>query len=479
MKILFGVTFFYGSLFLFWTGTTTWNLYEWHDQQRIAQICLLFIIFLSQIILLREKDCDGKITFPFFPSALSSVLLIGFVICGLASSVQAKFMAWAFLEWALLFLMFLGAGMIVRFRRVDESQFDRRLLILIVIVCVLYLFGFLGRYATLFSGLPLRVWDMFFGFANLRFFGQFQTMTLPLLTVLVMATSSALKRWSSFTMMGGWWMLSIASGTRGTWLAMAVAMTAVWLIGRPIGRSWVRWQFAAIAAGLMLYGLMFFAIPTLLDNQPKLINRLPALSNLSLRDVLWVEAWHMICAHPWFGIGPMQFAAQPNGIGAHPHNAVLQIAAEWGLPAMLMLSVFIVIGFCQFVNYLRRQSDEISFDNALSVALFGSLVAAGAQSLVDGVIVMPYSQVTLMVLAGWAIGICSSSSALKLNETSVSCSRWKEIAFQGFSALLLGIVMVQALPDVPYLPERTQHYSDAHPGQRLLPRFWQQGWINE
>ncbi|GGI54146.1 hypothetical protein GCM10011430_13200 [Oxalicibacterium solurbis] len=241
----------------------------------------------------------------------------------------------------------------------------------------------------------------------------------------------------------------------------------------------MRWQLAAIAAGLMLYGLMFFAIPTLLDNPPKLINRLPALSNLSLRDVLWVEAWHIICAHPWLGVGPMQFAAQPNGVGAHPHNAVLQIAAEWGLPALLMLSTLIVIGFRQFVIYLRRQSDEISFANVLSFALFASLVAAGAQSLVDGVIVMPYSQVTLMVLTGWAIGICPSSSKQNLRSVSVTSKRWIEFSLLGFSALLLGIVMAQALPDVPYLPERMQHYSDVHPGQRFFPRFWQQGWINE
>ncbi|HWV62468.1 MAG TPA: hypothetical protein VN019_02520, partial [Oxalicibacterium sp.] len=92
---------------------------------------------------------------------------------------------------------------------------------------------------------------------------------------------------------------------------------------------------------------------------------------------------------------------------------------------------------------------------------------------------MPYSQVTLMVLAGWTIGICSSSSASKSNETSVSFSRWKGIAFLGFSALLLGIVIVLAAPDVPHLQERMQRYTDTYHTTYFNPRFWQQGWINE
>lgn len=472
---------FYFSLFFYWFTTTNWNIYGWHDQQRIAQIIFLLILFIciAFIIFFSKQGKNSIFINPWSFRRQFTILFLGFSCWGGLSATLCQFLHWALLEWALLLCFCMGVFAIAQLRQININQFDWVVLSILVSVCALYLFAFIGRYATLFTGFPLRVWDMFSGFANIRFFGQFQTMTLPLLAVAVITARSAWIRHTSFVMLSSWWTLSIASGTRGTWLAIATAIVIVWLIGRPAGRNWVRWQIAGIAAGLALYGFMFFAVPALLGNQPQLINRLPTLASLSLRDILWAEAWKMIYAHPWFGIGPMHFAAVPNDIGAHPHNAVLQIAAEWGIPALLMLSTIVAMGFHCFVKHLKAQSNETSFDNLLAVALFASLVAAGVQSLVDGVMVMPYSQVTLMVLAGWAVGICVSSSVLKRKGAWTIFARWKEVAFFGFSVFLLGMVIVLTLPDVPHLQNRIRHYADTHHTAYFHPRFWQQGWINE
>lgn len=480
---------FYFSLMLYLLVTISLNIYGWHDQQRIAQLGLLFILLASHVVcrgVLLSHRARGRGLAEAFPSfsSLSVLLVTGFVLCGLASAILACFPRWALLEWALLLSASFGALGVAQLRQVDSVQFDRAVLLVLASVCVFYLLGFLGRYAVLFAGLPLRVWDMFTGFANLRFFGQFQTMTLPLLTVAVICAQSTLHRWSAFALLSGWWMLSITSGTRGTWLALAVAFVAVWLLGRQSGRSLVRWQLAGIAVGLILYVLLFFAMPYALGNVPELINRLPAFTSLSLRDVLWTEAWRMICAHPLLGVGPMHFAAVPNGVGAHPHNAVLQIAAEWGVPAMLMLLALVAIGFWRFVKMLCATKDEISFGNVLRFALFAALVAAATQSLVDGVIVMPYSQVMLMVIAGWSMGIydesyASSKKGIPIPSLSFVSVCWKATALIGVAALLFGTVIVLALPDVPHLQERMQRYIDVHHSTYFLPRFWQQGWIDE
>lgn len=464
-------------------GSITWNLYGWHDQQRIAELGLLCILFVLAhgcgvpFSVCRNDARFAAFSFPFF----SPALFAGTALSGLASVIHAHWPHWALLEWALLLSLYIGTFFVAGLRQQNGVQFDRAILLIIISICVFYLFGFFGRYATVFAGLPLRVWDMFTGFANLRFFGQFQTMTLPLLTVGVMRGGSPLERRGAFGLLAGWWMLSIACGTRGTWLAMGAALMAVYFIGRRTGQIWVRCQVSGIAAGLGLYGLLFLVIPRLMGGEFDLINRLPELGSLSHRDVLWMGAWRMICEHPWLGVGPMHFAAIPNGIGAHPHNAVLQIAAEWGVPALLILLSGVAVGYYRFALILRTSDDQPSFPQILRLSLFAALVAAATQSLVDGIIVMPYSQVTLMVIAGWSMGMCSAESATQVEHVTslTAATRWKGTVLITTQFSLLAIVLLLALPDVPHLPDRMRRYTAAHHTEYFLPRFWQQGWINE
>ena len=485
------VSLVYFTFLLYLFGTTHWYIYGWHDQQRILQVGLLVVLFLMWSVCrvaYRFSPCDESrasiiLDFPL----LHIMLFAGFALFGLTSALLAAYPHWALLEWALLLSICLGAVHVAEFRRVNEYLFDRIVLLIIIGVCALYFLGFMARYATLFAGVPLRVWDMFSGFSNIRFFGQFQTMTLPLLAVAVMCAQSPLRKWSAFGLLSCWWMLSIASGTRGTWLAMFVALTVVWLIGRRLARSWISWQVLAIVTGLILYGVLFFAIPCVFGEQLETINRLPALTSLSARDVLWARAWQMIVVHPLLGFGPMHFATEPNGIGAHPHNSILQIGAEWGIPALLMSLSLIVVGLYRLVKVLRMRGEDASLANVLAMSLFAALVAAATQSLVDGVIVMPYSQVMLMLIVGWSMSVCNatlvSSPSIAfppaLGATQTDSARWPEVLFGGIAVVLLALLIILALPDVPYLHEKMQQYRDLHHGTLFLPRFWQQGWIDE
>ena len=62
---------------------------------------------------------------------------------------------------------------------------------------------------------------------------------------------------------------------------------------------------------------------------------------LTSREVSWNRSWSGF-SHPLLGIGPMQFAALRSQVGAHPHNWPIQIAAEWGFPATVILLVLII-----------------------------------------------------------------------------------------------------------------------------------------
>lgn len=80
-------------------------------------------------------------------------------------------------------------------------------------------------------------------------------------------------------------------------------------------------------------------------------------SPASSRTVLWWRAWELVAAHPFLGVGPLHFAHDSAALNlpAHPHNWVMQIGAEWGLPALLvdgLLSGLIVMPVSQLLIVL-------------------------------------------------------------------------------------------------------------------------------
>ena len=90
--------------------------------------------------------------------------------------------------------------------------------------------------------------------------------------------------------------------------------------------------------------------------------------------------------------------------------------------------------------------------------------------MVDGVTVMPNSQVWLALLIGWLMALhvwrAPATPALPLG--------WE--IWKGLSVLAVGLLIVIALRDVPHIAQAQQQYLGAE-GDHLQPRFWAQGVI--
>jgi hypothetical protein len=114
----------------------------------------------------------------------------------------------------------------------------------------------------------------------------------------------------------------------------------------------------------------------------------------------------LIAEHPWLGVGPMHFAHYSGHlhIAAHPHDWLLQVAAEWGIPALLALLVAVAFG----IRALWRAGAQIGQDDAGNQAIFTALLVGAAAILVDGLVsgifVMPQSQLAIALYLGCAIG---------------------------------------------------------------------------
>lgn len=424
--------------------------FSWHDQQRTYQLVLLGVA--ATLAIYRPIVSLS----PLASALVAIVLCLGFVSVWLA-----EIPLWALKEWgryAGLAILVLLLGSVAR-----KPKITIAVLGLIASIGFIHAFQFVVYYSAAFiSGLQVLQADLLFnGFSNPRFFAQFQILLMPVLAFFALHLRQS-KPVISVLLIGALavqWCIALTLGGRGLWLGLAVS-TAVLLMVAP--RYWrlVAVQAGAGLLGALLFILLFYLIPAWLDIAPDLRDNLR--TSLSGRDQIWLWAWEMAQANPWLGVGPMHFSAVYNPIAAHPHQVVLQWAAEWGLPATVMALALGLWGMLFGISRLRNgEVDNTSA--ALWLAIAGALVLAQ----VDGVFVMPYSETWLAILIGLALARWSASGEAR------PAQRWFLRALAVPVILIVGNVLIN---DVPTLPQDSEaHMTKHHTG--WTPRFWGQGWI--
>ena len=443
---------------------------NWHDQQRIMQIFLFSFISVTALIFTFSSSSDSQSS---FYKKKDVIIFLAFSLSGLLSVFFSKYWGNALLEWALVCIAIMSAAYIAKVRVVANDSFDRWAVTAINFTFLFYLVGLIARFLAVIGGQPIIVGNLLDGFSNIRFFGQYLTFTLPFLALMIFNAKSLIDSFAGFCALGLGWMVCIASGTRGSWLALGFATIIVFFLNRKPARLWVKYQVFGCVSGLLAYLLFFFYLPSLFSVETTLQNRLSNITTLSLREVIWERALVVIMDSPVLGAGPMHFAAYNNGVGAHPHNSLLQIAAEWGLPAMSLVLVVAIYALSKWVPSIGK-NEEVSFHSMVDIALFAAVVAAMVQSLVDGVIVMPYSQVLLIFIGGWAWGKYRSDNPVA-GENNFYVGK-KPVFVLVF--LVVGMLFY-CVPQIGQLVEREEAFKLKHQTSHFHPRFWRQGWIDQ
>nr|WP_248804692.1 O-antigen ligase family protein [Pseudomonas sp. MWU13-2100] len=311
---------------------------------------------------------------------------------------------------------------------------------------------------------------MITGFSNKRFYGQFQTFTLPLLALpLLLSTTKRSTQVWVFSLLSLWWLIAVTGGTRGTWLGMGVAACVLFICGHS-GKRWITWQLPAVVVGVTLYWLLFSVLTGYLGIEVSNFASDRLTTSLSGRGPIWQQAWDMIRERPWLGFGPMHFADIHNPVAAHPHQAILQWASEWGIPSTLLVMWLVGRGLWATFRLIRERSTSDDPTDLLRLCLFASLIGALTQSMVDGVIVMPYSQLWLSLVVGWLMALhVWKGEPAKPN----AFIHWSWMGISTAAVLFLVYVVIR---DVPHLDERNKLYQQQY-GGHFQPRFWTQGVI--
>ena len=180
---------------------------------------------------------------------------------------------------------------------------------------------------------------------------------------------------------------------------------------------------------------------------------------------LWSVALDLVLKHPIFGVGPMQYVWH-YPTNAHPHNSLLQLASEWGLPATLIILLISVYGIHKWLTRFNKNKliSSNKSDANLTILLFFTVVANFVYSLVDAVIVMPISQVMMFITIGLMIGHYLYGNI-------------PEISKSLFRPIIAGIVLISLA--ISTLPEITQGISGSEKGfsmgySAIGPRFWRE-----
>lgn len=440
------------------TSLIHWSLTNsWLDQQRIAELVLVLCACLSFALAGFSK-----------PVNRAELVITTIFILGVASSLLAEYPLWAMKEWAKCLGLYLLAYWVAR--QYSHAAGKYFLGLVMLIISALLAVQFLAFYASAFiSGTYNIDPDLLYsGFDNPRFYGQVMVMLLPMLAWYTLYFSIVnKKKWLTLGVVVSivQWMILIALAGRGSWLGLFLAHMLLFLLA-PKFRRLIAWQCGMALGGLLLYGVMFHLVPWALSISAPL--RVLDFG-LSKREVLWQGAWEMVLAHPWLGVGPLHFAAVWNHIGAHPHQAFLQWAAEWGVVATLLAVGVVIYGMRRGLCYLRGNAAD-NLDAALWLALAAVLVLAQ----VDGVFVMPYTETWLAILAGLAMARWRQPNVETLNGLPFSSvASW---IMRGLSIVAALVIVCILLFDVPHLYEASNGFWPHH-NIGSPPRFWDQGWI--
>ena len=426
---------------------------SWHDSQRFA---IIFILIYSLILFKFAKIDIGK---------RSGYLLATFLALAAFSICLSKSPLWALTEFSVTIGLVSIIFSINYVSYNSEEKSKNFFFYTLCLTCLAIDLNFLLNYTlSIISSNSIDLWLLIPGFNNPRFFGQFCTIAIPILAIPLCYHFKW--RWLYYILFSLLICAVITSGTRGTVLGIGASLLIIFFLSK-------KWKLyfcnilPVFAVGLGLHVVLLQCIPkfffkNLLNNSAERMN-----FSLSAREILWEKAYQMIVEQPIVGYGPMHFASV-DSIASHPHQIILQIGSERGVPILLLCLIFAGFIFNKCLKVLRDENSSITY-----TFLFGALSASLAQSMVDGVFVMPYIQYCFFVCAAF-LYIEHRLNTKKENFHKNECNTISNYAIKGIALISIFVLAFSLYPN------STTSYQTSQKKEIkgfLKPRYWLNGQI--
>jgi len=440
------------------------------NSKRILQLALFTAILLFTVswVPLRESASAQLSRL----SALNGYCLALFFIIGIVSSLRLDQPAYALVDVCMIFVMMMLIMVTAASRELTGKYFDKwAVALLAALGFAVFIQEFMGFVTGWAIGTEFSYEQALIHFAHPRFYNQLQTWSIPILAALPLLFPD--RRWikiGSVILIGMQWFLVIALAARGTSLSVFIAMVfiAFWL---PAQRKyWLKFQLGGLLVGIGIYlGIVLLngvLIPKSQSGEFYAYSVGRPMAHTSGRSMFWRLSVNDALEHPLLGSGPTRYACDSDQVlPAHPHNFPLRILGEWGMIAFVLFIILAITIGIAFLKDLKHQISASLTDPPLKAMLATSLIAGIIHACLSGVLIMPASQVAMIMVAGWVLGL-SGKVIQKPTRTRLAN------ALMLLALLTTMTISVFAIKEITKLPEAKDYSDPFHP---MAPRFWQDG----
>ncbi len=483
--------------YLLVTSTTHLSDTLWqYDAKRMLQLYLLPALFLWVLIIpgLRSSAFEQVARVPRWMGIALTIMFALGVISAWHNSTSGMGLAYSLADVALLLMLVAAALAIAACRSMAGELFDRIIIVLIAMVGVAVgLQELIGVMAAWSQGLEFNPRIALPHFSWPRFYNQVQSWTLPLIAAL---PSVFPRKWSVWLLcllsLALHWYVVLATGGRGTMVAVSSAVifaAVLWPVAR---KQFALTHLAGLFMGILIYALVVAghgqiqesdpAAPPASATQPQAESPTAKhgkdesgeftstltgkrMSTSSGRTAMWRGSLKDTQAHPWLGIGPMNYACKgPVFRAAHPHSFPLQFVSEWGIPAFVLLLITGGIIAFRLIGIVRSESKGAYSAAYLHAALGAGLIAAAIHACLSGVLIMPASQVAGMLVCGWLLG-----------SFPVTGKPSPGLASRSLLPVALAIALAFLWFAHNEISRHEQTLEQTPTMDRLIPRLWQNG----
>jgi putative inorganic carbon (HCO3(-)) transporter len=435
-----------------------------YDNNRFLE--LLFLIMVA-VPLLFLSDWRFKFLYNIqsFENKTKSIIVSLFILL-LISAIHSEYKIQAFQEISLFFLLLIFAFSCHHYACLYPKSSDYLFVFSVLIGAFLFVIKFIIFYQIAGSVNSAFSWiSPFVNFSNVRVFSHYQALTLPILIIPCFLNIPLRWQGVAFFLLALWWALHFATGTRSVWVALIGSMLFLKIFLREKSNRWLSHQIFAMLLGGVIYGVFRylsddsnrFGMDTIFDRG----------TSSSGRWELWKVAFELIKEHPFLGVGPMHFSFNNFEIAASPHNSILHIASEYGVPSLLAVIYLIFFILKRAVFWCVNCTNEQ--DLQINISLTASFICGLVDSMFGGNIIVPPSQLIFFMIGGWLVG--RNDLAPELIESELKLvSRWHKVLF--VSSLILAI-MIQVIGVKDYYAYMTG--PDVNLPIYAHPRFWHDG----
>ncbi|MDR0214755.1 MAG: O-antigen ligase family protein [Comamonas sp.] len=408
--------------------------------------------------------------FGFFKIEIKTfIYVLSFIFLGLVSSFLSSYPIWSLTEMAIFLGSYALGVFLYRVFCDDYVRVEKYSIFVLFLTAFSLSFYFVVAYiSSFFIHDVFDVWQFINGFSNPRFFGQFLTLLLPVLLAPVLQKN----RWSKvfFILSCMVCFMLVASGTRGALLGIGSVIT-VYAFLNKLSRNWVLLMLKIACIAFLMQYILIGLLPAYFQMtvQNDAFDR--KLAGLSARELLWEKSLSMVIERPFFGFGPMHFANMPDVIANHPHQLFLQILSEWGVLFFLIFLYFLLRVIYSIVKELIL-FEKIKDENykIIYICLSASILASLMQSMVDGVFVMPYTEIIFVFIGAWLTAVYYGEGKCSV-DGPLFFSGWILNIIFIFSACILMYSFIEKSPTYVGKSKENYYKNDGF----LKPRFWING----